>query len=112
MPHDSKSTVKLSNENYEIWRIMEEAIFLRRNVHDVATGVTLMPATGPNSKGVKDWKRKDDEARAELILSVEPDQLAHMTASTAYEIWQELERVHRARGFAVASHIYDDAQAQ
>ena len=92
--------MKLSNENYEIWRILEEAVFLRRNVHDVATGLTPIPATGPNSKGVKDWKRKDDEARAELILSVEPDQLAHMNAPTAYEIWQELERVHRARGFA------------
>lgn len=40
------------------------------------------------------------EACAEMILAVETDQLAHMTAETAAEIWTELERVHRARGLA------------
>jgi len=35
-----------------------------------------------------------------MILAVETDQLAHMTAETAAEIWTELERVHRARGLA------------
>ena len=77
-----------------------EAVFVRRNVHDVAIGTTPRPTTGPNSKVVKDWDRKSAEARAEMILAVEVDQLAHMAATTAYEVWQELEKVHRARGFA------------
>ncbi|KAK6966374.1 hypothetical protein R3P38DRAFT_2477732, partial [Favolaschia claudopus] len=88
---------KLNNENYEIWRILMEAVFTRRNVR---LGITAMPTTGPNSKAVKDWNRQSAEARAEMILSVEVDQLAHMTAITTYEVWQELERVHRSHGFA------------
>jgi len=35
-----------------------------------------------------------------MILAVEVDQLAHMSAPTAYEVWQELEHVHRSRGFS------------
>ncbi|KAK6978099.1 hypothetical protein R3P38DRAFT_3377004 [Favolaschia claudopus] len=91
MTVESKGTIKLNNENYEIWRILIEAVFTRRNVRDVALGVTAMPTSGPNSKAVKDWNRQSAEARAEMILSVEVDQLAHMTAITAYEVWQELE---------------------
>ncbi|KAJ6574407.1 hypothetical protein B0H19DRAFT_868801, partial [Mycena capillaripes] len=91
---------KLTNENYEVWRILLEAVFTRKNVHDVAVGITPRPLTGPNSKGVKDWDRQSAEARAEMILAVDVDQLAHMTAPTAYEVWQELERVHCSRGFA------------
>jgi hypothetical protein len=95
-----KGVMKLTNDNYEIWRILMEAVFTRRNVRDVALGVTPRPLTGPNSKGVRDWDRQSAEARAEMILAVEVDQLAHMTATTAYEVWQELERVRRSRGFA------------
>jgi len=97
---EAKGVAKLTNENYEIWRILMEAVFTRRNVRDVALGIIPRPLTGPNSKGVKDWDRQSAEARAEMILAVEVDQLAHMSAPTAYEVWQELERVHRSRGFA------------
>jgi hypothetical protein len=83
-----------------IWRILMEAVFTRRNVRDVTLGVIPRPLTGPNSKAVKDWDRQSAEARAEMILAVEVDQLPHMSAPTAYEVWQELERVHRSRGFA------------
>jgi hypothetical protein len=78
-----------------------EAVFTRINVLDVAVGTTLRPTTGPNSKAVKDWDRKSAEARTEMILAVEIDQLAHMTAPTAPEVWEELERVHRSHGFAM-----------
>ena len=40
------------------------------------------------------WDQKNQEARAELQLAVEPDQLAHMTAELTPEIWYELERIH------------------
>lgn len=42
------------------------------------------------------------EARAELILRVEPSQLAHMTSRDPMIVWQNLERVHRAAGFATS----------
>ncbi|KAF7365722.1 Retrovirus-related Pol polyprotein from transposon TNT 1-94 [Mycena venus] len=97
---EAKGMTKLTNENYEIWRILMEAVFVRKNVRDVAVGTIPRPSTGPNSKAVRDWDRQNAEARAEMILAVEVDQLAHMTAGTAHEIWEELEHVHRSRGFA------------
>ena len=77
MSDSSKSVLKLNNENYEIWRILIEAVLTRRNVLDVADGTTPRPTSGPNSRPMKDWERKNAEARASLILAVETDQLAH-----------------------------------
>ncbi|KZV59775.1 hypothetical protein PENSPDRAFT_536783, partial [Peniophora sp. CONT] len=48
----------------------------------------------------KAYTRKNAEARAEMILHVEVDQLAHMTAPLAKDMWIELQRIHRARGLA------------
>ncbi|KAJ7937678.1 hypothetical protein B0H13DRAFT_2302503 [Mycena leptocephala] len=73
---ESKGMLKLTADNYEVWRILMEAVFTRKNVLDVAVGTTPRPTTGPNSKAVKDWDRKSAEARAEMILAVEIDQLA------------------------------------
>jgi hypothetical protein len=97
---ESKGMLKLTADNYEVWRVLMEAVFTRKNVLDVAVGTTLWPTTGPNSKAVKDWDQKSAEARAEMILAVEINQLAHMTAPTAPEVWEELERVHCSCGFA------------
>ncbi len=76
-----------------------EAVLTRKGLREVALG-EAMPLTGPNSPAGKAWIRKNAEAKAEMILSVEVDQLAHMTAPNAAEVWEELERVHRARGLA------------
>jgi len=89
--------MKLNNENYEIWKILMEAILVRKQLRDVALGTTPQPAGPPNA--VRTWDQKNQEARAELQLAVEWDQLAHMTNETASEIWAELERVHRSTGF-------------
>ena len=90
---------KLDNKNYEVWKILIQALLTRKSVEEVLDAASV-PTYGPNSSVTKAWMKKDALARAELILHVEPDQLAHMTGSHAHEIWTELERVHRARGFA------------
>lgn len=97
---DKVTVPKLDNENYEVWRILMDALLTRKGLQDVATGVTPRPTLGPNSTVTKAWVRKNAEARAELILHVEVDQLPHMTSDEAATIWDELERVHRARGLA------------
>ncbi len=74
-----------------------EAILVCKQLHDVALGWMLRLAGPPNA--VQAWDRKNQEARAELQLAIEWDQLAHMTAEDASEIWAELERVHRSTGF-------------
>ncbi|KAG1886224.1 hypothetical protein F4604DRAFT_1513571, partial [Suillus subluteus] len=47
---------------------------------------------------VKRSVKKMAEARAEIILCVECDQLAHMRDCNPKVIWETLAQVHRARG--------------
>ena len=94
-----KSMMKLNNENYEIWKILMEAILIHKQLYDVTLGWTLRLAGLPNAVQVWDWKNQ--EARAKLQLAVEWDQLAHMTAEDASEIWAELECVHQSTGFTM-----------
>ncbi|KAJ3728265.1 hypothetical protein C8R42DRAFT_558489, partial [Lentinula raphanica] len=54
---------------------------------------------------VQKAKRKAEkmaQARAEMILRVEPGQLSHMTSKDPLEIWEKLQNVHRGRGFATS----------
>src|SRR5216684_7468979 len=92
-----KSMMKLNNKNYEIWKILMEAILIHKQLHNVALGWMPRPAGLPNAMRV--WDRKNQEAQAELQLAIEWDQLVHMTAKDASEIWAELECVHRSTGF-------------
>jgi len=59
-----KSMMKLNNKNYEIWKILMEAILVCKQLRDVALGWTLRPAGPPNAMWA--WDRKNQEARAEL----------------------------------------------
>ncbi|KAI0265265.1 hypothetical protein BGY98DRAFT_1103106 [Russula aff. rugulosa BPL654] len=66
-----KNMMKLNNENYEIWKILMEAVLVRKQLREVALGLTPRPATPPNA--VRAWDRKNQEARAELQLAIEWD---------------------------------------
>ncbi|KAI0700324.1 hypothetical protein BC835DRAFT_1207470, partial [Cytidiella melzeri] len=91
---------KLNNKNYEVWCVLMEALMTQKGIKEVGVGDTPMPLTGPNLVAGRAWTRKNAEARAEMILHVEVDQLAHMTSTVVSEVWEELQRVHRARGLA------------
>jgi hypothetical protein len=66
-------------------------------LHDVMLGLTLRPVGPPNAMQAWDWKNM--EACAELQLAIKWDQLVHMTATNALEIWAELEHIHQVTGF-------------
>jgi len=89
---DKNNMMKLNNENYEIWKILMEAILVHKQLRDVALGTTLRPAGPLNA--IRTWDQKNQEACTKLQLAVEWDQLAHMTNETASEIWAKLEHVH------------------
>ena len=94
-----KSMIKLNNKNYEIWKILMEAILVCKQLHNITLGWILRPAGLPNI--VQAWDQKNQEAWAKLQLAIEWDQLAHMTAKDALEIWAELEHVHWLTGFTM-----------
>jgi len=100
MLFDKNSHVKLDNKNYKIWAMLMHAILIYKGLTEVATRELPILTTGPNSAVGKAWICKNTKAYAEMILAIETNQLAHMTAKTTAEIWTKLEHVYYTRGLA------------
>jgi hypothetical protein len=99
MPSDN-SFSKLDEANYYEWRMLMEAILIRKGLKEYIDGTKKIPLGSPGSKAIKDFVRKQAEARAEIVLHVETSQLSHVRDADPAVIWTNLETVHRARGFA------------
>ena len=91
---------KLNHENYFEWSIAMSAYLTRKSLWDITSGVVTRPMGSDNSKPVKAWRAKAAQARAELILFVDPSQYPHMASDDPAEIWIALRDVHQSRGFA------------
>ncbi|KAJ3483976.1 hypothetical protein NLI96_g5947 [Meripilus lineatus] len=108
---DSVHFAPLNSSNYSEWSIRMEAELVRRGLFKVVLWRPPASLSGPDVKketkeaAWKAWKAGRDEdkmaeARAEMILRVEDSQLSHMRDDDPMVIWQELVRVHVARGLA------------
>ncbi|EPQ50312.1 hypothetical protein GLOTRDRAFT_134053 [Gloeophyllum trabeum ATCC 11539] len=95
---------KLNDTNYGTWAIRMEAIMIRMGMDEVKAGAKLqevgMAMVAFEAKKSKRNAKKMQEARVELILTVEDSQLAHMRSADPMDIWMMLAQVHRALGFA------------
>ena len=93
---------KLNETNYDDWKIQVEALLEEKGLFGVVSGRDVMPTTGPSSKGVKAFLEKQRLARSKIILAIEPSQLPHVrNEENPFVIWQNLTRIHRARGLGV-----------
>lgn len=106
---------KLNDSNYGTWSIMMEAYLTSKDLFTDIVEISVDTETSdgeprPQSevsaelekKMAKRLKTKMAQARSEMILRVEPGQLAHMRSKDPLEVWQDLQTVHRARGFAAS----------
>jgi hypothetical protein len=91
---------KLVDGNYATWAIFMRAWLVRKGLWEVTDGTETKPLGSENSKAVKSWNRKNTEALAEITLHTDKSQLSHLRAETAAEVWKNLARIHRARGFS------------
>ena len=91
---------KLGEENYPVWKVYMEAMLVRKSLMDIVDGTKVMPMGSPGSKAVITFKRAQAEAHTEIILCLEPSQLPHARSADPKVIWDELDAVHRLRGFA------------
>ncbi|KAF7334155.1 CCHC-type domain-containing protein [Mycena venus] len=104
----------LGNANYPEWGLRMEAVLVKKGLWGVVEVLVSKTKSDGLEKTADEMKKERDgliakrnvakmaEARAELILRVEDGQLAHMTARDPMEIWENLQRVHRATGFATS----------
>jgi hypothetical protein len=106
---DSIRFPRLNDTNYAEWSMRMEAIFVRKELWSVVN--VEVDTEGKDEEmiekelNVKTSKRsasKMAEVWAEMILRVEDGQLSHMHERDPMEIWQTLQRVHRAAGFATS----------
>jgi hypothetical protein len=93
---------KLNETNYDDWKIQMEALLEEKGLFGVVSGRDVLPATGPNSKGVRTFLEKQRLARSKIILAIDPSQLPHVrNEEDPFVIWKNLARIHRARGLGV-----------
>src|SRR5882672_4533555 len=91
---------KLNDVNYINWSCLMEAHLTRKELWEVIDGSESKPTGSANTKAVRTWVRRQQLAHAEIILHVETDQLPHTRFDDPRDIWTNLEKIHRARGFA------------
>ncbi|EJD36559.1 hypothetical protein AURDEDRAFT_174338, partial [Auricularia subglabra TFB-10046 SS5] len=91
---------RLNAKNYQTWSLYVVALLKKRNLWDIVSRETTCPLGSPNSKAVKAFVRRQEEACAEITLSVDPSQLSHCRTDDPVEMWVGLAEVHRAHGFA------------
>jgi len=90
---------KLNETNYAEWVMLIEALLTRKGLLEIVTGEITKPMGSPNAAAVKSYVRKAAEARAEIVLHVEPSQLPHVRDADVTVVWENLKSVHQARGF-------------
>jgi hypothetical protein len=89
---------KLTDGNFHEWKIYMEALLTRKDLLDYVDGTQRHPGGTEGSKKVKEFYRKQLEARAEIILRVTPSQLAHCRDTDPMIIWNNLVTIHSSRG--------------
>lgn len=99
----------LNDTNYVQWSIRIEAELIRKKLWSNVVCIEDEPPEDLKPEEKEAWrvaklakrsKSQMAEARAELILRVEDSQLAHMKSRDPLEVWEELKKVHVARGLA------------
>mgnify|MGYP002775436766 FL=1 len=96
---------KLNDKNYQPWRMTMEIILEQYNLLNIVDGTDVCPAIHDPTKAldVQTWKRRDLNARLELLLHME-DTLKQSvrTLTTSKQIWDRLE----------ADYLHTDVMSQ
>lgn len=80
---------KLNNENYSTWKYKIELILLKDNLKEV------IEREKNDNDNENDWKKKDDQAKALIGLSIEDSQLIHVRKlKNAKQYWDSLMKYH------------------
>jgi Domain of unknown function (DUF4219) len=68
---------KLNEKNYVDWHYMMEALLIEKDLWDIVDGTEGHPTGSDNSKAVHTYVKKQQVARAKIILHIKPSQLPH-----------------------------------
>jgi hypothetical protein len=88
--------VLLNHTNYAQWSMRMEAELVRKDFWGLITGDETTPK---KPEDVPAFRKRQAACRAEIILRADDSQLSHMRDNDPKIVWEELAKVHRARGF-------------
>jgi hypothetical protein len=94
---DISKIPKLNGDNYAEWREYAKSLLITKNydLWEATLGTRPTPST---EKEVTAHTRLQAQARAHLILTVEPSQITHFADEDPAKIWKDLETVYRSKG--------------
>ncbi|MCO5582551.1 hypothetical protein L7F22_036448 [Adiantum nelumboides] len=88
---------RLTDTNYQPWRMKMEILLEKQDLLTIADGTTLQPDPA-DVAAVAAWKKRDLSARLELLLHMEDAQTqAVRTLTTAHDIWKRLESTYERK---------------
>lgn len=88
----------LNKDNYDTWKIQMEALLVR---NDRWTYVIDTQIEHPivELKELEKWKKSDDKAKSDIILSISPSELKQVKGcKTSREVWLKLESTYQSKG--------------
>ncbi|XP_024226732.1 uncharacterized protein LOC112213716 isoform X2 [Bombus impatiens] len=81
----SLSIEKLNKENYDTWKLQMEAILIKDDLWEYANASL--------------WNKRDDKARADIILTISSSELCHVKhCKISHEMWNKLKEVYESKG--------------
>ena len=88
---------KLNKTNYDDWKIQMEALLKEKGLFRVTCGHDVMPAIGPNSKGVRTFIEKQCLTHTKIILCINhPRSPTHDSDAIANAAEEEEEAIFTA----------------
>jgi LTR polyprotein gag-polypeptide-like protein len=108
---------KLRTGNYPTWKGEMTAWLRAHLLWSIVSGKESQPVpvddkapTEAESKSLKDWSSRSDQAAGLIYLMVEPDQRIHLQGieDNPIKIWLKLEEVHLIKKAGSRFNAYDD----
>lgn len=96
----------LTRDNYDTWCIQAEALLVKNDTWGYVSGETVRPVeAGEGAElarvqaAIKTWTTNDRKAKADLILAINPSELAQIRGcTTSREVWLKLQSVYASKG--------------
>ncbi|XP_071579377.1 uncharacterized protein [Temnothorax nylanderi] len=87
---------KLSDGNYEAWKMQMRSVLIYNDLWGYTSGEIVRPEAEASASN---WTTKDEKALVLIILSVSKAELGHLKkAVTSKQAWDELARIHSSKG--------------
>lgn len=86
----------LNRDNFDTWSMQIEALLTKSNLWDYVIGKNKIPEEEAKKES---WIKKDKNAKAGLILSIQPSELKQVRGcETSNQVWEKLKSIYASKG--------------